>query len=45
MTWLVVLLACLGWLLVAALTLVVWSAVMRGGAAEDRARGYETDRT
>jgi hypothetical protein len=45
MIWRVVLLVCLAWLLVSALTALIWAAVARGGVAEDRARGYVTDRS
>jgi hypothetical protein len=34
-----------GWVLLSAVTAVVWTAVVRSGVREDRARGYLTDRS
>ena len=45
MIWRVVLLVLASWVVVSALTAIVWAAVVRGGADEDRARGYVTDRS
>ena len=35
----------MGWVLASAVTAVVWTAVVRSGVREDRARGYLTDRS
>jgi hypothetical protein len=42
---LVIFVVLMGWVLVSAVTAVVWTAVVRSGAQEDRARGYLTDRS